>query len=272
MLRLHRLTSLLILCTLSLLLAACGNLNGEAIFEQAANRNGAPLGPHDYQLLIIGVDNEKTADMEDSNRRTIFVPLEGRAKIELTEGDFQVLDGNAFDDPAQFQLPAPGLDAYVVGDPGDADVVSDYSIFIRPLGKPGGYATITTCADLLDSEFAGLLSGKTINILNRMEDGAYCSIEQVGNVIEGDMRLFRDTGRSVFSNVTAELTTIVFEVEIDTDLDGDVDETVLVRVPIFDALLEGEYWEYDNNGLVLAQIRFYDCSTNVETGENSCEY
>ena len=45
-----------------------------------------------------------------------------------------------------------------------------------------------------------------------------------------------------------------------------------VRVPIFDDLLEGEYWEYENNGLRLAQIRFYDCSTNVETGASSCEY
>jgi hypothetical protein len=27
---------------------------------------------------------------------------------------------------------------------------------------------------------------------------------------------------------------------------------------------------YDNNGLRLAQVRFYDCSTNVATGESTC--
>lgn len=267
-----RFRSLFVLAALSLLLAACGTLAPEAVLEETGQGHGAPKGAHDYQLLIVGVENEKSADMQDSNRRTIFVPLYGRAKIELTEGDFAVLDGNAFDDPAQFQLPAPGLDAYLVGDPGDADVESEYSIFIRPLGKPGGYATMTTCAELLDSEFAGLLPGKTVNILNRDEDGAYCSIEQVGNVLEGDMRLFRDTGKSVFSNVSAELLTIVFEVEIDLDEDGVTDDVVEVRVPIFDSLLEGEYWEYDNEGLKLAQIRFYDCSTNVETGESTCQY
>jgi hypothetical protein len=266
----QRLTSFFALFTLFLLLSACGTLGPETALN--ANRNGTPKGPHDYQLLIVGTENEKTADMEGSNRHTIFVPLYGKAKIELTEGEFQVLDGNAFDDPAEFQLPAPGLDAYVVGDPGDADVESDYSIFIRPLGKPGGYATITTCAELLDSNFGELLSGKDVKILNGMDGAAYCSIEQVGNLLDGDMRLFRDTGKSVFSNVTAELLTVVFEVEIDEDGDGIVDYTVLVRVPIFDDLLEGEYWEYENNGLRLAQVRFYDCSTNVETGESSCEY
>lgn len=268
--RLQHLSSLLTLCTLSLLLAACGSLGSEAVLDQTGN--GAPKGAHDYQLLIIGVDNEKTADMEDSNRHTIFVPLYGKSKIELIEGEFAVLDGNAFDDPAQFQLPAPGVDAYIVGDPGSADVESDYSVFVRPLGKPGGWATMTTCADLVDSSFGGLLGGADRKVVNEAADlGGYCSLEQVAGMMESDT-LFRNKGKERFVNVTAELTTIVFEIEIDVDGDGEVDEIVTVRAPIFDDALENEYWEVDNNGLRLIQIRFYDCSTNVETGQSTCEY
>lgn len=59
----------------------------------ASAGNGAPSGAH-YNLNIIGVDKAKTADMDGSKRHTIFVPLVGSCKINLAEGDFQVLDGN----------------------------------------------------------------------------------------------------------------------------------------------------------------------------------
>jgi len=232
-----------------------------AIAEAAGH--GGPQGAHDYQLNIIGT-GDKSSDMDGDNGRRIFVPLYGKTKIYLYEGDYAVLDANATDGEGSFQLPAPGLDAYIVGDPGDADVESSYSIYVRPLGKPGGWATITTCADLLDSTFGGLLNGGDINILNRTDGSAYCSIEQVGQEVT-----FREKGKSTFANVTAELTTIVFEVEI-LDEEGLVIDTIEVRVPIFDEALENEYWEYDNNGLRLLQVRFYDCSTNVETGESTC--
>jgi hypothetical protein len=242
------------------------------LLRTAQVATGAPQGAHDYQLLIIGHPNEINDNTDNDwggNGHRIHVPLNDKTKIMLFEGDFAVLDANATDGEGAFQLPAPGLDAYIVGDPGGADVESDYSVFIRPLGKPGGWAIITTCADLLDSTFGGLLGGHDRNVLNRMEGTAYCSIEQVGNKLENDLRTFRQTGKSTWSNVTAELTTIVFEVEV-LDASGNVIDTFLVRVPIFHDALENEYWEYDNKGLRLLQIRFYDCSTNVETGESTC--
>jgi len=44
------------------------------------------------------------------------------------------------------------------------------------------------------------------------------------------------------------------------DLD---DDGTLERVSLFDDALEGYFWDYDNEGLKLAQLRFYDCSTTV---------
>lgn len=247
-----------VLCTFALIAVP--------LATNAGAGNGAPQGSHDYQLNIIGT-GDKNPDMTGNNGHRIFVPLEGKTKINLVEGDYAVLDANGTDsDGATFQLPAPGLDAYEVGDPGSADVESSYSVFIRPLGKPGGWATITTCAELVDSTFAGLLGSRVLkDINNRAEDGAFCSVEQVGADI-----LTRTTGKSSFTNVTAELTTIVFELEVDTNGDGIADDTIQIRVPLFDAIIQGEYWEYDNHGLRLAQVRFYDCSTNVETGASTC--
>ena len=255
-----------------LVLIAAGLIASSALAGTAMAGNGAPQGAHEYQLNIIGTNDKNDATDGDwgGNGARIFVDLWGDSRISLTEGDYAVLDGNATDGWGSFQLPAPGLDAFVVGDPGDADVESDYSVFVRPLGKPGGWATITTCADLLDSTFAGLLGSKQVKSIENAidpETGAFCSIEQVGNVISGDLRTFRSAGKCVFSNVTAELLTIVFEVTVD---DGGTISTIQVRVPIFNDLLENEYWLYDNHGLRLLQVRFYDCSTNVATGESTC--
>jgi hypothetical protein len=68
--------------------------------------SGAPSGAH-YDLNLIGVDKTKSATMTGSDTHTIFVPLSGTCKINLSEGDFQVLDGNCTDGPAAFQLPNP---------------------------------------------------------------------------------------------------------------------------------------------------------------------
>jgi len=247
-----------------LVLIAAGIIASTGLVGTAMAGNGAPQGAHDYQLNIIGT-SDKNPNLSGGSGHRIFVDLNGDSRISLFEGDYAVLDAHGTDGWASFQLPKPGLDAFIVGDPGDADVESAYSVFIRPLGKPGGWATITTCADLLDSTFGGLLTGSQIRVLNRIDDvtGAFCSIEQVGADI-----LTRTKGKSTFTNVTAQLLTIVFEVEVETS--PGVFVTFQVRVPIFDESLENEYWLYDNNGLRLAQVRFYDCSTNVATGESTC--
>ena len=229
------------------------NLKTPDLFKQG---NGSPSGAH-YNLNIIGT-KEKSAEMVGSNGHVIFVPLEGKIRIDLQEGDFAVLDANGTDGVAQFQLPNPGLDTYVVGDVGDADTEADYSVFVRPLGKPGGWSTITTVADVMEEGLAEFLSAKELKVLNIAATlGGVASVEQVGQPIT-----MRTKGRSTFTNVTAQLLTIVLKVEYSYDDDGDPETadlitTVYVRVPIFDDIIANEYWEYANNGLKLLQVRFY---------------
>lgn len=180
--------------------------------------NGGLPGPH-YNLNIIGVPKSKSADMDDNNGHRIFVKLEGNTKILLSEGDFAVLDANGTDGTAIFQLPAPD---------GDNDGVTEYSVFARALGKPGGSSTMTTCA----TEVA--------------TDIEYCSIYSSVQI--------RSKGKSSFSNVSRELLYIY------ADLDGD---GRVERYPLFDEALRDYFWSYDNNGMKLLQLRFYEVPTDV---------
>lgn len=244
--------------------------------------DGQKLNGSHFTLNIIGVQNPKTADMDSDTGKgsTIFVDFRGKSKIGLVESgsvdapevaadEFAVLDKNGTDsDGALFALPDPDLDPYVVGDKGEADTISAYSIYVRPLGKPFGQATITTCADVVDSGLEAFLEAGDTKVLNALCDafGGYASIEQVGTDIT-----FRDKGKTSFTNVTAELTTMVLAVEIwaDDGAGGYVYvETVYARVPIFDPLLENEYWEYDNDGLKLLQVRIYPWGTDVSASDS----
>jgi hypothetical protein len=184
----------------------------------ATTGNGAPSGSH-YNLNIIGVSNPKSANLTGGDGHRIFVPLAGSTKILLNEGDFAVLDANGTDGSASFQLPNP--------DP-ENDGITEYSVFARALGTPGGSSKTTTCA-----------TDPTTGDL-------YCSVES--------MVLVRDGGRSKFSNVSKQL----LYVYADIDGDGDVD-----RVPLFGDQLEDYYWQYDNNHLRVAQLRFYQVTTDV---------
>ena len=232
-----------------------------------------------YKFNIIGVDSQKNNDVMENNGKRIFVDLYGPSAIYLVESgtgaaeaidpdEFAILDSNGTDDDgALIALPDPDLDPYNLSNKGEADTLSAYSIFIRSLGKPGGAANITTCADLLDSNFAGLLSGKFVRTLNRA--GAYggnASVEQVPQSITA-----RPQGKSKWYNVTAELTTIVFKVEVDIAEEGQEPNIIIeyIRVPIFDPIIENEYWEYNNNGLKNLQVWIYAEQTDVSLGDDA---
>jgi hypothetical protein len=183
-----------------------------------ATGNGALSGAH-YNLNIIGVPKNKTADMTGSSGHRIFVPLAGKTKILLSQGDFAVLDANGTDGSAAFQLPNP--------DPANTGITT-YSVYARALGKPGGAATIATCA-------TDPTTGEEV-----------CSTLTYLAV--------RSTGKSSFTNVSNELLYIY----ADLNQDG-----VAERYPLFDDRLQDYFWSYDNNGLKVLQLRFYQVSTNV---------
>jgi hypothetical protein len=189
--------------------------------------NGAPSGAH-FNLNLIGVPKEKTADMNEGGSR-IFVKLEGNTKILLTEGDsFLVLDPNGTDGEASFQLPNP--------DP-DNTGTTLYSVYVRALGKPGGTGDITTWATAPGED----------GIFGTADDEEVYSIYSV--------ELDNSTRPGKFTNVSKELLYIY----VDLDGVGGVE-----RYPLFDEALQDYFWSYDNNGLKVVQLRFYyDLPTTV---------
>jgi hypothetical protein len=111
----------------------------------------------------------------------------------------------------------------------DGDGVTAYSVYARALGQPGGSAVATSCVTDIT--------------------GTYCSTE---NVV-----LVRGSGKSSFDNVSKELLTLC----LDTDGDGVCD----TRTSLFSDQLASYSWSYDNSGLRLAQLRFYEIPTTVGT-------
>jgi hypothetical protein len=110
------------------------------------------------------------------------------------------------------------LDPY----PGTA-TTSTYKIYVRALGKPGGSSTLTT----------GFVD----------EYGNYWySLENV--------TLTRSKGKSVFSDKTLELTTIYADIT-----DDGIDNPM--RYNLFDDATYDYFWNYDNNGMKLLQLRMY---------------
>ena len=113
----------------------------------------------------------------------------------------------------------------------DTDIVpvASYQVWARALGTPGGEATSTTCATV--------------------QGEIQCSLE---NTV-----MTRTTGKSTFTDVTNEMTSLL--VNYCTEyVDGVCDTYVLTRVALFAGDTEDWFWNYDNNGLRLAQLRFYE--------------
>lgn len=139
-----------------------------------------------YNLEIIALSSKKQ-DMTSSNGHAMFVAMGSRTKINLSEGDFKVLDRNGTDGTAAFQLPNPDV---------NNSGTTSYSVFMRLVGKPGSAVDLRTCGTDIDSNI-------------------YCSEESIS--------MSRIAGTSRFQNVSQEL----LYVYADIDGDGDVDRIPL---------------------------------------------
>jgi hypothetical protein len=173
--------------------------------------------------------------MKGTSGHTIFVDEYGRSKIWLCEsgvdaGCEEVKDFAVLDRNATSSDPDADGALFALPNPDpDGDGTTEYSLFARALGKKGS-ATMTTCAtDPSD--------GSTV-----------CS--------DIELVLSRDKGK--FDNVSKYLLYIY----------ADIDGTGTKRYPLFDDDLEDYFWDYDNNGLRIVQLRFYECATKVPDADD----
>jgi len=212
--------------------------------------NGAPSGTH-YNLNIIGVPKDKTATMTNNDGHRIFVQLTGGEDAAGLNGklanqiskvnkiflqpapageSFLVLDANATDaNGALFQLPA--------------DVSTTWTVWARALGKPGGKSNTTTCATTAGPDL----------VFGTADDEVICSL--------ATLSMERTKGKSTFINVSADLLFISVTVDPLTNAALatclGVTTTTQVTLPLFNGCLQSYFWNYDNQGLKLLQLRFY---------------
>jgi len=188
----------------------------------AQTGNGAPSGPH-FNLNIIGVSHDKNPNMDQGSGNVIFVDLGSQSGAAVTT---KILLSQSTELGLFQVLDKNGTDgeaSFQLPAPGT------YTVWARALGTPGGQAKITTCAT--DSPLVA-------------DAGTICStLHEV---------FVRGTGKSSFKNVTPALTTIEL-------VDGSPVALACgsTTVSLFATCLQGFFWQYDNNGLKLLQIRFY---------------
>ncbi len=180
-----------------------------------------------------------------------------------SDGDGKIEDNG--DDAALVELVRCGyyVDEYgnEVGPQDNIDVedTASYEVWARALGKPGGSATTTTCATV--------------------HGELQCSLE---NVV-----FARTNERKPFTEVTDQLTSLVIGycqgVVVTIEWDGAVDvddydicavldlgnnaddytnqdlaDVTWSRISLFAGNTQDWFWNYDNDGLRLAQLRFYE--------------
>ncbi|MBT8396110.1 MAG: hypothetical protein HKO65_13240 [Gemmatimonadetes bacterium] len=219
----------------------------DADWEAYLTLLGEPLTDNPYQCTaeewedaLHGGRGKKTGgwDALDKVNKILLTPNE--------DDVFQVLDANATDqDGAEFTMPD--------------DVYSSYKVYARALGKPGGKAAITLCANETDETVDGEYPGDV---------ETWCSINQA--VLE------RTKGKARAEDVTDVLFTLTVLIDVEDTKDlalsyclGEADlidpldlELQVADVPIFHSCFEDYFWNYDNNGLKLLQLRFYQVPTS----------
>jgi hypothetical protein len=243
--------------------------------------NGFPEGGHDYRLNIIGVPKDKTASMDNNNGRRIFVQLEsdnvvtnpGGKNNQLSKGGgddqnhiylcnstngendvndprcdawratnvngFGVIDANATDgDGAILGIPDPCADADAL-----TPCTPGYSVWARTHGQTGS-ATITTCADETGSGFDGV-------------DDVWCGSNGITLYAKGGSKAVDITGNLLHMTVTIDGVT---NPQLAGCLGISTTTSTTLDVFLFDRCFENYFWNYDNNGLKLLELRFYSAS------------
>lgn len=248
--------------------AEMDNNNGRRIFVQLNGGQKVCVDDADWTayLLMVGaplIDNPYQCTPEEWDEALNggrgkntggWDALDRVNKILLTPNQddiFRVLDANATDrNGAEFTMPD--------------DVYTSYRVYARALGKPGGKAAITLCANETDETVDGEYPDDV---------ETWCSINQA--VLE------REKGQPKAEDVTDALFTMTILVDFaDMELEekdyqlagcfasegllsvGQNLDTQVFDVPIFHSCFEDYFWNYDNNGLKLLQLRFYRVLTS----------
>jgi hypothetical protein len=202
-------------------LIVCGLLVSTIALAGVENndKNGWQVNGAHYNLNILAKDTH--ADVGDSDGHTMFVKDNGKTQIYMTQGDeFKVLDRNGLKGSAEFQI-APGY----------------YNVYAIARGKPNGKVNISAFGNFTDETLQQKL------------------------IMLGFVNLSRDKKKPQSENINELF--YVGPIELCTEVNdtGACVETVVYNdYWVFDIpYLDDYFWDYNNTGVKLLQVRFYAC-------------
>lgn len=252
----------------------------QAQFKPDKLGNGYPSTQFDYKLNIIGVPQDKSADMDNNNGRRIFVQLYGGGEVTNKGGKNNHLKGsdvnkiylcnstngendynkdnrcndwntaNPNKDFGVIDANATNSDGalFALPDPcadADSKTSCDPSYAIWARAKAGsGSATITTCAEEYYDDLVTPTDGYDI----------WCGDNGVTLSKQTAFRAVQVTDALLYMNIEIDGTV---DTELATCVGTTTDGKETIKIYLFDQCFENYFWNYDNNGLKNLELRFY---------------
>lgn len=249
--------------------------------------NGYPAPGHDFQMQLIGVPHDKTADMDNNNGHRIFVQLYSPSSDSVTtpggknnhlgkdgltnQNQIYLCNSTANENDVTGAL-GEQCDAWRAdGHQGDFGVIDanatdgDGALFGLP-DPCAGVSSIDGCTPTYRI-WARYLAGKGDAIMTLCADETGTGFDGTDDVWCGSNGItFTKQDYQKAREVTSNLLSMVITINdaVDAELadciggqqatDSDADQ---VTVWLFDQCFENYFWMYDNNGLKNLQLRFY---------------
>jgi hypothetical protein len=212
---------------------------GYAAFHKQIDDNGKH-----FNVNIIGVPNGKTADMDNTNGDTIFVPLD---KSGLVAKTCKIYMAANVDDPDRFQIVdrnACDADGAKILVPFEYYGTLSYNVYAISLGKPSEFGvSIEATATFQTNTTADLLM-----------DSVQIEARQAGKPKVTEISdIFRATGWIDEAGGTAGV--------YDPGIDIAFNNVWVFNIP---TLLE-YYWDYTTTDLRHMQLRFYETTSGSWT-------
>jgi hypothetical protein len=241
--------------------------------------NGYPEGGHDYKVNIIGVPKDKSATLDGSEGRRIFVQLysdnvvtdpggKNNDGLKKGGGDDQnhiyLCNSSADENDAQdarcdaWRTSHPGQFGVIDANATDGDgalfglpdpctdassltpCTPTYRVWARAR-TPQGDVRLTTCADETGTGFDG-------------EDDVWCGSNGITLSKQTAFKAIDVTDNLLRMTITVDG---VANPQLATCIGISTTTTTTLNVYLFDNCFENYFWNYDNNGLKNLELRFY---------------
>ncbi len=222
----------LAILAVSALVVSCLLMCSTALAGKDGKGNGFPSGPH-YNLNIIAKKPNWQFNASEDGNNTIFVRLDNKSQIIMTPSkheEFKVTDPDAVHKEkgkydAEFEIPWNQSLRYPA-----------YDVYVRARGKPGGHVNISA------------------GVINLTDNTTWLTL--------GTVPMLSHTKGKGKPKPGTQCINDIFYVPV-TNESGNTSIYWIFDHPEYDPELFEYFWNYDNHGCKLLQVRFYENTSYV---------